>query len=52
MILTTNDTGMRYALAATAWRHVLGCRDAGPAAYDAIRAFRDANRDRGPERVP
>lgn len=52
MILTPNDTGMRFEVAATAWRHRLGCTEMNDRVYDALRAFRERYRDRGPERVP
>lgn len=52
MIITPNGTGMEYAAAATAWRRTLSCDQAGDGMYDAIRAFRDSYRDRGPEDVP
>lgn len=52
VIVTPNGTNMPYAVAATAWRQVLGCDQANDRTYDAIRAFRDAHRDRGPEDVP
>lgn len=51
MILTPNPT-MPYEVAATAWTEVLACRQANPQVFDAIRAFRDRHRDRGPEFVP
>jgi hypothetical protein len=43
---------MPFEVAASAWRHVLGCERTGPEAIDAVRAFRDRWRDRGPEFVP
>ena len=46
------DTDMRYAVAATAWGHVLGCRRVKNETFDALRAFRDRYRDKGPEQVP
>ena len=52
VILTPNATGMPYEVAATAWRKVLGCPRMNDRVYDAIRAFRDRYRDRGPEDVP
>src|SRR5919199_3412473 len=45
-----NTTGMRYQVAATAWRHLLGCpRFRGAATLAALRAFRDAYTDKAPE---
>jgi len=52
VILTPNDTGMRFEVAATAWRHRLGCPQLNDRVYDALRAFRERYRDRAPERVP
>jgi len=52
MILTPNETGMEYQVAATAWTHLLGCPEWNDDVPDAIRAFRDAYRDKGPEFVP
>jgi hypothetical protein len=46
VILTANQTDMPFAMAATAWRHYVGCNTAGPAAFDALRDFRSAYRDR------
>ena len=43
---------MPYEVAATAWTHLLGCKSfEGGATLDAIRAFRDQYRGRGPEPV-
>jgi hypothetical protein len=52
MILVPNTTGMRYAAAATAWGHLLGCPTLNDEVPDAVRAFRDAYRGKGPELVP
>ena len=52
MILTPNETDMEYAAAATAWTHLLGCPEWNDKVPAAIEAFRDAYRDKGPERVP
>jgi hypothetical protein len=43
---------MPYAVAATAWGHLLGCKKATDETFDAIRAFRDRYRDQGPEQAP
>jgi hypothetical protein len=45
-ILTLNQTSMPFVVAATAWRHYLGCRDVRPAIFDALRDFRARYRDR------
>jgi uncharacterized protein DUF3105 len=52
MLLFPNNTGMDYEVAATAWKHRLGCPHFNPRVPEALRRFRDAYRDRGPERVP
>ena len=52
MILTPNTTGMPYRVAASAWGHLLGCPELNEEVPDAIRAFRDAYRGKGPEFVP
>jgi hypothetical protein len=40
---------MPYQVAAVAWGHYLGCKAASDRVFDAVRAFRDTYRDRGPE---
>jgi hypothetical protein len=52
MLLFPNNTGMDYEVAATAWKHRLGCAKFNARVPDALRRFRDAYRDRGPEDVP
>jgi hypothetical protein len=52
MLLFPNNTGMDYEVAATAWKHRLGCVHFNARVPDALRRFRDAYRDRGPEQVP
>lgn len=49
MILVENRTDMPCDVAATAWGHALRCKRLTPAAIDAMRAFRDAYVDKGPE---
>jgi hypothetical protein len=51
-LLFQNQTGMRYAVAATAWRRMLTCPRVTPRLFDALRAFRVKYLDRGPETVP
>jgi uncharacterized protein DUF3105/FHA domain-containing protein len=51
MILAPNAT-MPYEAAASAWTHVLGCPKMNDDVPAAVRAFRDAYRDKGPEFVP
>jgi hypothetical protein len=52
MLLFPNNTGMDYEVAATSWKHRLGCAHFNARVPDALRRFRDAYRDRGPESVP
>lgn len=52
VLLTPNQTGMPFEVAATAWGRYIGCPRAEPRAYEAITGFRDAFRDQGPEFVP
>ena len=52
MVLVPNETNMPFEVAATAWRHLLGCPRMNDRVYDALRAFRDEYRGRGPEPVP
>ena len=52
MLLFENTTDMDAAVAATAWDQALTCPKAGPKMWDALRTFRDAHLDRGPEKVP
>jgi hypothetical protein len=52
MLLSPNDT-MDSLVAAAAWQNLLLCDEfRGQATLDAIRAFRDTFRGRGPEAVP
>lgn len=52
VVLTPNETGMDAQIAATAWGNALVCPRVNDRVYDAVRAFRDRFRDRGPEFVP
>jgi Protein of unknown function (DUF3105) len=52
MLLFPNNTEMPYEVAATAWKHRLGCPHYNSRVPDALRRFRDAYRDRAPEQVP
>ena len=61
LVLTPNTTGMRPAVAATAWNsdpvplgtgQSLACPRWNDDVIDALRAFRDEHRGRGPEPVP
>ena len=48
-LLFRNDTNMPYAVAATAWGHILGCKTFNSKVFDAIRDFRTKYVDKGPE---
>jgi Protein of unknown function (DUF3105) len=52
MLMFENTTGMKYAVAATAWTHLLGCPEMNDKVFDAIRSFRARFIDKGPEQVP
>jgi hypothetical protein len=52
VILTPNDQPMPYEVAATAWTQLLGCPKYNDRVPDALRAFRDAYRLKGPEYFP
>jgi hypothetical protein len=52
MIVSPNETGMPSEVAASAWTHSLTCPRYNDQVPDAIRAFKGAFRDRGPEFVP
>jgi len=52
LLLFENPTKMPYAVAATAWGHLLGCPKMNDQVFDALRAFRRNYVDKGPETVP
>jgi hypothetical protein len=61
MLLTPDTTGMKYAVAASAWNRdpdpngtgqLLGCMKYSDEIFTAIESFKDENRSRGPEPVP
>jgi hypothetical protein len=52
ILLFENATKMPYAVAATAWGHLLGCPKMNDKVFDALRAFRKNYIDKGPETVP
>jgi Protein of unknown function (DUF3105) len=52
VILTSNSTAMPFEVAATAWRHYVGCRSVNRAALDALRDFKIEYRDHAPEQGP
>ncbi len=47
-----NATEMDAAIAATAWTQSLTCPEMNDGVYDAVRAFRVAYTDKGPELIP
>jgi hypothetical protein len=51
LLLFQNQTHMPYAVAATAWGHVLGCKSFSPRVFDALRDFRIAYTNQGPEQL-
>ena len=51
LLLFENETNMSYTVAATAWGHVLGCRTFNPRVFDALRDFRAAYTNKGPENL-
>ncbi len=60
-LLTPDETGSDYEIAATAWNRdpvpdgtgrLLGCERFTPEAFEAIQAFKEKHRSRGPEPVP
>ena len=52
MLLFENGTDMPYAVAATAWGHLLGCPTMNDKVFDAVRAFRKNYVDKGLETIP
>jgi hypothetical protein len=52
LLLFQNETEMPFAVAATAWGHLLGCPEFNDKVFDALRAFRTNYVDKGPELVP
>jgi hypothetical protein len=52
MLMFQNTTNMPSAVAATAWGHSLTCPAMNDQVFDAIRTFRTAYIDKGPEAVP
>jgi hypothetical protein len=51
LLLFENKTKMPYAVAATAWGHVLGCKTWTPGVIDALRDFRLTYTNLGPEQL-
>jgi hypothetical protein len=52
MLLFENTTGMKAAVAATAWTHSVTCPEMNDKVFDAFRTFRSRYIDKGPERKP
>jgi hypothetical protein len=52
LLLFENGTDMPYAVAATAWTQLLGCKEMNDKVFDALRTFYDRYVDKGPEQVP
>ena len=52
MLLYENVSDMPYAVAATAWGHLVGCKTMNDKVFDVLRTFRAAYIDKGPESVP
>jgi hypothetical protein len=52
VLVFPNNTRMPYEVAATAWKHRLGCTRYNGLVPEALSAFRDAYRDHAPEQVP
>jgi hypothetical protein len=52
MLFFQNTTNMPYAVAATAWDNMVGCKTMNPQVFDVIRDFTKAHIDQGPEVVP
>ena len=51
LLLFQNQTNMPYDVAATAWGHALGCKTFSPGVFDALRDFRLAYTNKGPENL-
>jgi Protein of unknown function (DUF3105) len=51
-LLFENNTNMPYQVAATAWTHLIGCKQVNDKTWDALRAFRARYTDQAPEQIP
>jgi hypothetical protein len=51
-LLFQNNTNMPYQVAATAWTHLIGCKQVNDKIWDALRAFRLRYTDQAPEQIP
>lgn len=52
LLLFENQTDMPYAVAATAWDHLIGCPEFNAKTVAAVAEFRETYIDKGPETVP
>ena len=52
LLLFENSTDMPFAVAATAWQHLLGCPKMNDKVFDAIRAFTATYIDKGQKSAP
>jgi hypothetical protein len=52
VLLFENKTNMPCEVAVTAWGHGMLCPKFTDAVFDAVRAFREQYRDKGPELIP
>lgn len=52
VLVFENQTNMPAAVSATAWTQSLTCATMNPRVYDAVRDFRTAYTDKGPELIP
>jgi uncharacterized protein DUF3105 len=50
-LLFQNNTNMPYQVAATAWTHLIGCKQVNDKIWDALRAFRIRYTDQAPEQI-
>ena len=48
-VIVTPDPKLEHAVAASAWTHTLTCPRPSEALFDALRAFKEKWRDKGPE---
>jgi hypothetical protein len=51
-LLFQNNTNMPYQVVATAWTHLIGCKQVNDKIWDALRAFRLRYTDQAPEQIP
>lgn len=51
-VVLVRDPDLPWAVAASGWTNMVGCKDFDPLALDVLRNFRDTYRGNGPENVP